>query len=115
MISVTVDEDIHEAAPHERLIDLFNRSGVRVPHVCYHPRLGPIQTCDTCLVEVDATLVRACATQAEREMAVSTRSPTVKAAQRDSFDQDTRQPPPLLHGLRQQQRELYRPQIVALG
>src|SRR5437773_1570017 len=86
MISVTVDEDIHEAAPHERLIDLFNRSGVRVPHVCYHPRLGPIQTCDTCLVEVGGKLVRACATQTSDGMVVSTRSSAAKSAQRAAFD-----------------------------
>src|SRR2546422_4382936 len=86
MISVTVDEDIHEAAPHERLIDLFNRSGVRVPHVCYHPRLGPIQTCDTCLVEVWGKLVRACATQTSDGMVVSTRSSAAKSAQRAAFD-----------------------------
>src|SRR5213076_2787450 len=86
MISVTVDEDIHEAAPHERLIDLFNRSGVRVPHVCYHPRLGPIQTCDTCLVEVGGKLVLACATQTSDGMVVSTRSSAAKSAQRAAFD-----------------------------
>src|SRR3989475_6668783 len=86
MTRVTVDREIHEAAPHERLIDLFNRSGVRVPHVCYHPRLGPIQTCDTCLVEVGGKLVRACATQTSDGMVVSTRSSAAKSAQRAAFD-----------------------------
>jgi formate dehydrogenase major subunit len=32
--------------PGERLIDLINRSGVEVPQVCYHPQLGPIQSCN---------------------------------------------------------------------
>src|SRR5207302_1522846 len=67
-------------------IDRFNRSGVRVPHVCYHPRLGPIQTCDTCLVEVGGKLVRACATQTSDGMVVSTRSSAAKSAQRAAFD-----------------------------
>ena len=48
----------------ERLIDLINRCGVPVPHVCYHPQLGPIQSCDTCMVEVDGKLMRACGTLA---------------------------------------------------
>jgi formate dehydrogenase major subunit len=39
-------------------------------HACYHPSLGPIQTCDTCLVEVDGELVRACATPAAEGMRV---------------------------------------------
>jgi hypothetical protein len=29
----------------ERLVDVLNRCGVTVRQVCYHPRLGPIQTC----------------------------------------------------------------------
>ena len=36
--------------PGERLIDIINRSGNMIPQVCYHPQLGPIQTCDTCMV-----------------------------------------------------------------
>jgi formate dehydrogenase major subunit len=29
-----------------------------LPHICYHsPLMGPIQTCDTCIVEVDGQLV----------------------------------------------------------
>ena len=34
-----------------------------IPHVCYHPQLGPVQTCDTCMVEADGPLLRACATR----------------------------------------------------
>lgn len=86
MPRVTVDGKIYEAAAGERLIDLFNRSGVNVPHVCYHPQLGPIQTCDTCLVEVDGALVRACATQVGADIAVSTASVAAKTAQRGAFD-----------------------------
>jgi formate dehydrogenase major subunit len=86
MPKLTIDGKIHEAAPGERLIDLFNRGDATVPHVCYHPRLGPIQTCDTCLVEIDGKLVRACATQAREGMVVSTGSTAAKSAQRAAFD-----------------------------
>ncbi|MGB3762634.1 MAG: 2Fe-2S iron-sulfur cluster-binding protein, partial [Ornithinimicrobium sp.] len=41
------------------------------PHACYHPALGPIQTCDTCMVEVDGAMVRACATPAADGLEVS--------------------------------------------
>ena len=60
--SVTIDGLAKEAKAGERLIDLLNRAGAKVPQVCYHPQLGPIQTCDTCMVEADGRLVRACAT-----------------------------------------------------
>ena len=64
MGAITIDGAIHPAASGERLVDVVNRAGVVLPQVCYHPQLGPIQTCDTCLVEVGGKLVRACATTA---------------------------------------------------
>ena len=60
--SLTIDGFVQDANPGEHLIDAINRSGIKVPQVCYHPQLGPIQTCDTCMVEVDGKLARACAT-----------------------------------------------------
>jgi formate dehydrogenase major subunit len=85
-MSVTVNGKALENQPEERLIDLLNRSGVEVPHVCYHPQLGPIQTCDTCMVEVDGKLVRACITVCSGEMEVVTDSRRAAAAQREAFD-----------------------------
>src|SRR5262249_1265012 len=75
-----------DAAVGERLVDLLNRIAVAVPQVCYHPQLGPIQTCDTCLVEVDGGLARACGTQVGTDMDVSTTSAVSRAARRGAFD-----------------------------
>ncbi len=76
--------------PGELLIEAINRataaSGKPIPQVCYHPRLGPIQTCDTCMVEVDGKLVRACGTTAAPGMSVVTDSARADAAQREAFD-----------------------------
>ena len=47
-----------ECETGERLIDVINRSEAKIPQVCYHPQLGAIETCDTCMVEVDGKLVR---------------------------------------------------------
>ena len=66
MAIATIDGTAHEFSQGERLLDVINRAGIEVPQVCYHPQLGPIQTCDTCMVEVDGKLVRACATPATR-------------------------------------------------
>ncbi len=71
-VSVTIDGVVHNAGREERLIDLVNKVGAKVPQVCYHPQLGPIQTCDTCMVEVDGKLVRACATTVVDGMSVDT-------------------------------------------
>jgi formate dehydrogenase major subunit len=70
----------------ERLVDILNRCGAIVPQVCYHPQLGPIQTCDTCMVEVDGKLVRSCATLAADGMTVVTESARASHAQREAFD-----------------------------
>jgi formate dehydrogenase major subunit len=70
----------------ERLIDVLNRSGAKVPQVCYHPQMGPIQSCDTCMVEVNGRLVRACGTAAADSMTVVTESARADRAQREAFD-----------------------------
>ena len=72
VVGVAIDGLMHAAQPGERLLDLINRAGVKLAQVCYHPQLGPIQTCDTCLVEIDGQLVRACATTVSEGMSVST-------------------------------------------
>jgi formate dehydrogenase major subunit len=85
-IKLTLDGEATEAKERELLIDLLQRSNVKVPAVCYHHQLGPIQTCDTCLVEVNGKLARACATPAIEGMEVETRSARADAAQREAFD-----------------------------
>ena len=62
MPNITIDGKPHITAQGESLLDALNRVGMEIPQVCYHPQLGPIQTCDTCMVEADGKLVRACAT-----------------------------------------------------
>ncbi len=86
MISVTIDGVQQEAQNGERLIDVINRSRVKIPQVCYHPQLGPIQTCDTCMVEIDGQLVRACATAVSDGLIVDTKSAAADAAQREAYD-----------------------------
>ncbi len=68
------------------LVDVLNAAGTVIPQVCYHEQLGPIQTCDTCLVEVEGKLVRACATEPVAGMRVATEGERVDVAQREAFD-----------------------------
>jgi formate dehydrogenase major subunit len=86
MISVAIDGVVQEAEAGERLIDVVNRAGSKVPQVCYHPQLGPIQTCDTCMVEIDGQLLRACATVVSDGLTVDTKSNAASAAQREAYD-----------------------------
>jgi formate dehydrogenase major subunit len=86
MVRLTIDGIVREARPGERLVDAITRLGTAIPHVCYHPQLGPIQTCDTCIVDVNGQLARACATVAADGMVVSTASARASAAQGEAFD-----------------------------
>src|SRR2546428_7829116 len=86
VLKVAIDGVVQEAQPDELLIDLINRTGGSVPHVCYHPQLGPVQTCDTCMVEENGRLVRACAIRVADGMSISTKSATASAAQVEAFD-----------------------------
>ncbi|MEY2394758.1 MAG: formate dehydrogenase major subunit, partial [Acidobacteriaceae bacterium] len=85
MIAVTIDGVVHKASSGERLIDVLNRAGISIAQVCYHPQLGPIQTCDTCMVETNGQLTRACATTVSAAMEIFTKSEKAAVAQREAF------------------------------
>ena len=78
------------AVSGELLIETLNRvageHGKKVPQVCYMPQMGPIQSCDTCMVSVNGKLVRACATPVTAQMDVATEGELVDIAQREAFD-----------------------------
>ncbi len=74
-IPVTVDGALVEAREGRPLLEALTdttQSAERFPDVCYHPALGPIQTCDTCMVEVDGEVVRSCAIPAAEGLEVVT-------------------------------------------
>jgi len=68
------------------LVDAINRVGVQLSQVCYLPQLGPIQSCDTCIVEVNGELVRACGSVVAAGMSVSTMATRAEAARTEAFD-----------------------------
>jgi formate dehydrogenase major subunit len=84
--AIVIDGTAHQASAGDRLIDAINRAGVPLPQVCYHPQLGPIQTCDTCIVEVNGELVRACAAVIAPGMKVATATSGARAARSEAFD-----------------------------
>jgi formate dehydrogenase major subunit len=87
-VPIMLDGATVPATRGELLIEAINRAMPErhLAQVCYHPQLGPIETCDTCMVEVNGKLVRACATQVAAEMNVLTASSRAESAQREAFD-----------------------------
>lgn len=85
-IEISVDGKPVRVEADELLLEAILRQ-VEIPHVCYHsPLMGPIQTCDTCLVEVNGELVRACGMKATSGQNVVTNSDRAKAARAEAFD-----------------------------
>jgi len=84
--AIRIDGVQQLAQDGELLVNVLNRIGRTIPQVCYHPQLGPIQTCDTCMVEVDGKLTRACGTSVTTDMTVLTEGERVDVAQREAFD-----------------------------
>ena len=88
--SVKINGHEQLALEGEPWIDALQRSlgGTKseVPHVCYVQQLGPIQTCDTCMVEVNGELVRACATPVAKGAECVTESARARSAQKEAFD-----------------------------
>src|ERR1700676_5720155 len=86
MVEIAIDGVPAKAAPGELLLEAVLRER-DIPHVCYHSELmGPIQTCDTCMVEVDGKLVRSCGLQVARGMNVVTGSKRAVDARAEDFD-----------------------------
>lgn len=74
------------ATEGQNLLELINTTEIFIPQICYNESLGPVQTCDTCIVEVDGKLVRACGTTVETAMEVNTVADAVHIAQKESLD-----------------------------
>ena len=97
--NLEIDGVTYTAEFGEPLVDVLNRIDRIIPQVCYHPQLGPIQTCDTCMVEVDGKLARACGTTVADGMRVVTNRRGSSGAAR-GLRPNPGQPHALLHGLR---------------
>jgi formate dehydrogenase major subunit len=85
-INISVDGHTIAANEGELVVEAILREK-EIPHICYHsPLMGPIQTCDTCLVEVDGKLVRSCGVTVSSGMQVVTDSTRAKDARAEAFD-----------------------------
>src|SRR6185312_6372441 len=85
-MTVTIDGIPTQANEGELLLDVLTRSGHKIPQICYHPQLGPIQTCDTCMVEADGKLVRACGTVVRNNSNISVNSARAQESRIEAMD-----------------------------
>ncbi|MCL4452097.1 MAG: formate dehydrogenase subunit alpha [Candidatus Thermoplasmatota archaeon] len=62
-ITVTIDGKKIDVIDGQTILQAFLSAGIQLPHICYNEALGPLSSCDTCLVEVNGKIKRACSTR----------------------------------------------------
>ncbi|WP_322924103.1 formate dehydrogenase subunit alpha [Paenibacillus campi] len=85
-VQLTINGQQYEAQPGMTVLQAINLAQIEHPQICYVPEVDPIQTCDTCIVEIDGKLTRACSTPVTAGMSVQTDSLSAKAAQTEGMD-----------------------------
>jgi formate dehydrogenase major subunit len=86
MPTILINGSLCQASDGERLVEIGRPNVSLLPRACFHARLGNIQTCDTCLVEVNDKLVRACGTRIVEGMPVQLSTAAARAARVEAFD-----------------------------
>lgn len=85
-LSVMIDGQKYDVKPGSTILEVINENGLEHPQVCYVPEVDPLQTCDTCMVEVDGKLMRSCSTVAMSGMNIDRSSSRAKEAQTEAMD-----------------------------
>lgn len=68
------------------VLEYLKENNIEVPSLCYHPSLGPIETCDACIVKVNGEYVRACSTEIKEGDQIETVGDDVHEAQLIAMD-----------------------------
>ncbi|MGH2500944.1 MAG: molybdopterin-dependent oxidoreductase, partial [Ktedonobacterales bacterium] len=85
-IEIELDGRTVAVAPQASVLQAILATGQAFPHICYHPALGPLETCDTCIAEVDGQLRRACATPVAQGMKIRTGAGPASAARNEAMN-----------------------------
>lgn len=85
-VNIKINGMEYEGITGKTILEIINENEIAHPQICYVPEVDPIQTCDTCIVEVDGKLVRSCSTVAENGMSISLDSGRAKEAQTEAMD-----------------------------
>ncbi|AEJ41214.1 formate dehydrogenase, alpha subunit [Sulfobacillus acidophilus TPY] len=84
---VEINGNQQTADAGQTILSLAEALEIPIPHICFHPQLGAIQTCDTCVVELNGDLVRACATEVTPGSRIYTDTPEVRERQVAAMNQ----------------------------
>ncbi|WP_423410425.1 formate dehydrogenase subunit alpha [Heyndrickxia sp. MSNUG] len=85
-VDVLINGTAHQVEKGTRIIDYLLKQDMEHPHICYSEVLGPVQSCDTCMCEVNGSIMRACSTEIEEGMDILTSSELATKAQEEAMD-----------------------------
>lgn len=86
VVQVTIDGVVYTSSTEKTILQVLNESNLEHPQICHVLEVDPIQTCDTCIVEVDGKLLRACSTRVEEGMNIDRKSKRAVEAQTEAMD-----------------------------
>jgi NADH-quinone oxidoreductase subunit G/NADP-reducing hydrogenase subunit HndD len=86
-ITVTIDGHEVQVDKSATILQAAVKAGLKIPTLCYHPALKPINTCRVCVVEVMGarSLMAACTAKVAVNMVVRTDTPLVEDARRTNL------------------------------
>jgi iron-only hydrogenase group A len=88
MTHLTIDGRPVEIEEGATILEAAEKIGIRIPRLCYHPKLSLEGACRICVVEVKGmrNWPAACATKVREGMDVVTGSPAIRQARRDMVE-----------------------------
>jgi predicted molibdopterin-dependent oxidoreductase YjgC len=84
-VQLTIDGKDVVVEKGRTILEAARSVGIRIPTLCYHDRMKPIESCRVCVVEMEGVteLLPACSTPANSGMNIQTHSPRVVQARRE--------------------------------
>lgn len=88
MKNIIIDGIKIEAEDDENILECALRSGIYIPHLCYHPDLTPLGSCRLCIVQVEGqdNIIPSCTLKAEEGLVIKTKSEEIDNLRRLALD-----------------------------
>ncbi|KYK20438.1 hypothetical protein AYK21_01310 [Thermoplasmatales archaeon SG8-52-2] len=86
-IKISIDGKKVDCKENDTILDAALNADIYIPTLCYHPDTKSYGACGLCAVEIEGTKepILACKTTVEKDMKVTTDSPTIKRIRQDKL------------------------------
>jgi len=83
-MKIWIDSKPLEARADQNILQVARDNNIYIPSLCYHPRIGTLGKCRSCMVEIEGQsgLHTACTTPVSENMSVHTGTPAVREFQK---------------------------------